>query len=229
MAEIYHKIFSLSENSLTVEFDNKISPEINDLVLKLSGYLEEHKFEGFIESVPSFSALTVYFKLITVKKTYPGFKTASEAVQSFVSAALNTKFFSVGIDRSLIEIPVSFDLNNEFDLSFLANSKGLRINEFIEIFVGSIYRVYMNGFLPGFAYMGEVDKRIAAPRKDSPRLRVPKGSVGIAGLQTGIYPFESPGGWQIIGQTNLELFTPNAESPTLLKPGDHVKFYPVNL
>ena len=83
----------------------------------------------------------------------------------------------------------------------------------------------MLGFLPGFAYMGEVDERIAAPRKTSPRLKVPKGSVGIAGRQTGIYSLESPGGWQIIGRTNVALFTPERDAPTFLKAGDNVKFY----
>ncbi len=83
----------------------------------------------------------------------------------------------------------------------------------------------MLGFLPGFAYMGEIDERIAAGRKAKPRLKVPKGSVGIAGRQTGVYPLESPGGWQIIGRTNTEFFTPKAEKPTLLETGDSVKFY----
>jgi inhibitor of KinA len=82
----------------------------------------------------------------------------------------------------------------------------------------------MIGFLPGFAYMGEVDERIAVPRRDSPRLKVPKGSVGIAGRQTGIYPLESPGGWQIIGRTQLDIFTPDAEPPCLLAAGDQVRF-----
>jgi KipI family sensor histidine kinase inhibitor len=85
----------------------------------------------------------------------------------------------------------------------------------------------MLGFLPGFAYMGEVDASIATPRRDTPRVKVPKGSVGIAGRQTGIYPFESPGGWQIIGRTTEELFTPDDDTPCLFEPGDRVKFYEV--
>ena len=85
----------------------------------------------------------------------------------------------------------------------------------------------MLGFLPGFAYMGDVDERIAVPRRDSPRLRVPKGSVGIAGQQTGIYPLESPGGWQIIGRTKLEMFRPDDRVPCAVKPGDSVRFVPI--
>jgi len=94
----------------------------------------------------------------------------------------------------------------------------------IDLFTSATYRVYMLGFLPGFAYMGEVDERIAAPRRDSPRLKVPKGSVGIAGKQTGIYPLESPGGWQIIGRSKVEMFSPNADEPCFLRAGDEVRF-----
>jgi KipI family sensor histidine kinase inhibitor len=103
--------------------------------------------------------------------------------------------------------------------------KNLTASQVIEIFLAKTYRVYLLGFLPGFAYMGEVDERIAAPRKRSPRLKVPKGSVGIAGRQTGIYSLASPGGWQIIGKTNVELFTPERAAPTFLNAGDLVRFY----
>ncbi|HEX8638388.1 MAG TPA: 5-oxoprolinase subunit PxpB, partial [Pyrinomonadaceae bacterium] len=124
----------------------------------------------------------------------------------------------------LVEIPVYFDDESAPDLRFVAETNNLSPNEVIEIFTSQIYRVYMLGFLPGFAYMGEIDDRIAAPRKTSPRLKVPAGSVGIAGRQTGIYPFASPGGWQIIGRTDVDLFTPNRENPTYLRAGDSVKF-----
>jgi KipI family sensor histidine kinase inhibitor len=98
-------------------------------------------------------------------------------------------------------------------------------SQVIEIFVSSTYRVYMVGFLPGFAYMGEVDERIRLPRKDQPRLKVPKGSIGIAGPQTGVYPLETPGGWQLIGRTDTVFFRPDHNVPSLLKPGDRVKFF----
>jgi len=108
----------------------------------------------------------------------------------------------------------------------VAAKAGLSADAVVDLFTGTSYRVYMIGFLPGFAYMGEVDERIAVPRRSSPRLKVPKGSVGIAGRQTGIYPLESPGGWQIIGRTEVELFTPDDHSPCLLRPGDNVRFVP---
>jgi KipI family sensor histidine kinase inhibitor len=104
-------------------------------------------------------------------------------------------------------------------------SKNLTPDKVVEIFLSKTYRVFMLGFLPGFSYMGEVDERIVTPRRQTPRTKVPKGSVGIAGRQTGIYSLESPGGWQIIGRTIVELFTPEAETPTFLQAGDSVKFY----
>jgi inhibitor of KinA len=110
-------------------------------------------------------------------------------------------------------------------LDFVCAERNLTREKVVEIFLEKTYRVFMLGFLPGFSYMGEVDERIAAPRKSAPRLKVPRGSVGIAGRQTGVYPFESPGGWQIIGKTAIELFTPDAEIPTVLRAGDLVKFY----
>jgi KipI family sensor histidine kinase inhibitor len=122
---------------------------------------------------------------------------------------------------------VRFDDGSAPDLGFVAESSGLSREKVIEIFVSVTYRVYMLGFLPGFSYMGEVDDRIATERKETPRLSVPKGSVGIAGKQTGIYSLESPGGWQIIGRTTAKLFTPRAERPSLLQPGDQVRFVAV--
>ncbi|WP_456326837.1 5-oxoprolinase subunit PxpB, partial [Palaeococcus sp. (in: euryarchaeotes)] len=98
----------------------------------------------------------------------------------------------------------------------------------IEIHSKPLYRVYMLGFTPGFAYLGGMDERIATPRLEKPRLKVPAGSVGIAGKQTGIYPLESPGGWRLIGRTPLKLFDANREPPTLLQPGNYIKFVPVS-
>jgi inhibitor of KinA len=115
------------------------------------------------------------------------------------------------------------------DIDLIAQSHGLTSSEVIALHTARIYRVYLIGFLPGFAYMGTADKRIATPRKTSPRISVPAGSVGIAGEQTGIYPFDSPGGWQLIGRTPLQLFDTNSTTPCLLQPGDEVQFYPIDI
>ena len=222
------KFFPLGESALTIEFSNEISTETNDKVINLGKYFEENRFPGFVEIVPAYSSLTIYYDVLIVRKNFSETLTAFETVKNFAEVAL-LNFTSTKKEKPrVIEIPVNFTDENALDLQFVAEINHLQTAEVIEIFTRQTYRVYMLGFLPGFAYLGEIDARIAAPRKSAPRLRVPKGSVGIAGRQTGIYPLVSPGGWQIIGKTDVELFTPNAESPTFLQPGDTVKFYSEN-
>ena len=129
----------------------------------------------------------------------------------------------------MLRIPVCYHSSLAPDLHLLAVQLHLTTDELIRIHVATTYRVFMLGFLPGFAYMGPVDQRIVAPRHDRPRSAVPAGSVGIAGAQTGIYPMQSPGGWQLIGRTPLQLFTPHLLPPCLLQPGDEVVMYPISL
>jgi KipI family sensor histidine kinase inhibitor len=141
--------------------------------------------------------------------------------------ALTKVLGSVTQERDVVEVTAEFGSDSGPDLEFVASSCGTSAQEVVEIFLSRTYRVYMVGFLPGFAYMGDVDERIRVPRKDQPRLEVPKGSIGIAGPQTGVYPLETPGGWQLIGRTNTEFFRPGDDCPSLLKPGDRVKFVAV--
>ena len=220
-----HKIFPLGANALTIEFGNEISPELNNLVLKLAQFFEQNQFSGLIETVPAYSSLSIFYDVFIVRRNFPEFSTAFSAVKSFAENALQNLNEIPEKKSPLIEIPVSFDKEVALDLEFVATTNNLTPKEVIKIFTAQTYRVYMLGFLPGFAYMGEVNERIAASRKESPRLKVPQGSVGIAGRQTGIYSLASPGGWQIIGKTNVELFTPKADTPTFLQAGDLVKFY----
>lgn len=220
-----YKIFSLGENALTIEFGNRISVELNNRVINLARFFEENPFSGYIEIVPAYASLSIFYDVSIVRRNFPEYSTAFEAIKNLAEKALrNFDEYAEDVSR-IIEIPVCFAAEFAPDLNFVASGNNLSPEKVVEIFLGKIYRVYMLGFLPGFAYMGEIDDRIAAPRKETPRLRVPKGSVGIAGRQTGIYSLESPGGWQIIGQTNTELFTPHAESPTFLRAGDWVRFY----
>jgi inhibitor of KinA len=222
------KIFSLGDNALTIEFGNEISFKLNDLAINLSRYFEENPFTGLIELVPAYASLTIFYDSFAVRKNFLEHKTAFDAVKHLAENALLNLDKTPQISECLIEIPVNFDQESALDLAFIASFHSLTQKEVIEVFTAQTYRVYMLGFLPGFAYMGEVAEKIAAPRKQTPRLKVPQGSVGIAGRQTGIYPLESPGGWQIIGRTDFELFTPNAENPCALQAGDSVKFYDLN-
>ncbi|MGB2750861.1 MAG: 5-oxoprolinase subunit PxpB [Pyrinomonadaceae bacterium] len=224
MAAKSPRIFPLGDSALTVEFGNVISEELNKNAIALAAHFDKNNFPGFIESVPSYASTTLFYDPFVVRKSFPKFFTAFDAVKHLAEAALeNITADDTGTMR-LVEIPVYFDSESSLDLEFVAATNNISPDEVIEIFLAKTYRVYMLGFLPGFSYMGEVDGRIATPRRDTPRTVVPKGSVGIAGSQTGIYSLESPGGWQIIGRTDVEMFSPNAPEPCYLRPGDEVRF-----
>ncbi len=221
------KFHSLGESSLTIDFGNLISIEINEKVTALAEYFDRENLIGIREVFPAYSSLTLFYDIIAIRKNYPHFPNAYQAVKNLAQIALDNLRPKENLRSTIIEIPVVFDSDSALDLEFVANSNNLCAERVIEIFTGKTYRVFMLGFLPGFAYLGEVDERIAVPRKDAPRQNVPRGSVGIAGRQTGIYPQASPGGWQIIGRTDFELYKPQQYPPTVLRAGDYVRFYKV--
>jgi inhibitor of KinA len=219
------RTFPLGDSAVTVEFGRVISKDLNERAIALADHFQAQPFPGFIEAVPAYASTTLFFDIPTVKRNFPGFASAYDAVNNLIAKATR-KFVTSAKPTSLnvIEIPVHFDIGSALDLEFVASHNGLEPNEVVEEFTSRTYRVFMLGFLPGFTYMGEVDDSISTPRKETPRTIVPKGSVGIAGKQTGIYSLASPGGWQIIGRTHTELFTPKAKRPTLLRAGDEVRF-----
>lgn len=218
------RIFSLGDSALTIEFGNELSSELNARSLNLAASLQQDPFPGFVEAVPAYSSVTVFYYPAAVRKSFDNFPSAFAAVSERAEIAVKNISSGVQIDSRLVEIPVICDESSGLDLTQVSKIGGLTESEVLDIFFSSTYRVYMLGFFPGFAYMGEVDERIAAPRLGTPRTKVPKGSVGIAGKQTGIYPLESPGGWNIIGRTELEMFDPSSDEPCLLRPGDEVRF-----
>jgi inhibitor of KinA len=209
----------LSENALLVEFGREISVELNDRVLAFADVVEREPFPGFVEVVPAYASAAVYFDPAVVRLTEDDPPLVS--VVRRIETLLSSGEVLARYESRMIATPVRFD---GVDLNWIAETKGLSVTDVVDIFLSKTYRVFMLGFLPGFAYMGEVDERIAVPRRASPRTSVPKGSVGIAGRQTGVYPLESPGGWQLIGRTSVEMFTPDAEEPCLLRAGDEVRF-----
>jgi inhibitor of KinA len=223
MSEAY-RIFPLGDSALTIEFGNVISVELNQRAIALSDNFEANRFPGFIETVPAYASTTIFYDVAQVKDGFPDAASAFEAVRGLAENALQNLDGSPRTPFGLIEIPVRFDVASALDLEHVAEVHGLAPSEVVDIFISRTYRVFMLGFLPGFTYMAEVDGRIATPRKDAPRMVVPKGSIGIAGKQTGIYSLESAGGWQILGRTDVEMFTPDGERPTLLRPGDQVSF-----
>lgn len=218
------RIFTLGESALTIEFGNEISREMNEKALSVARHFQQYPFPGFVEAVPAYSSVTIFYDVVKVRESLAEFGSAFAAVQHLANAAIQNASGEFHSNARVVEIPVLIDGETALDLKTLAEFSGLSAEEVIDIFLSKNYRVYMLGFLPGFAYMGEVDERIAAPRLETPRTKVPKGSVGIAGKQTGIYPLESPGGWRIIGRTDVEMFDPKVAEPCLLRPGDQVRF-----
>ncbi len=224
MASVDYNIYPLGEGALTICFGNEISSTQNDLVTGLAEALDKHKFHGFRECIPAYSSLTLIYDLFDVKRNFRTALSGFEIVRSLVEIEIHKLDPIPKTPKTPIEIPVSFRKTHALDLEFAADAARISTSQLIELFLAKTYRVFMLGFIPGFPYMGKIDKRISTPRKESPRVGVPKGSVGIAGVQTGIYPLESPGGWQIIGRTEMELFTPHADRPTFLSAGDLVRF-----
>jgi inhibitor of KinA len=227
MDDTQPKILPLGEKAVVVQFGNVISTDLNHKSICLAEYLSANPFTGYIESIPAYASTTIFFDVVAVRRQFENFDSAFEAVSGILRSALEEMTSIDTPERPVIEIPTIFGNRSGPDLNFVSETSGISPSEVIGLFTSTVYRVYMVGFLPGFGYMGEVDERLSMPRKQRPRQAVPKGSVGVAGRQTGIYPLESPGGWQLIGRTEVELFTPQNKSPTLFQPGDRVRFVAV--
>ena len=189
-------------------------------------WLLQHPFEGLKDCLVAYSSLTVLYNPYVIKTYYHVNATVFDWVSGRLQQAFEQSVQTEANNREIIRIPVCYEAPYCPDLQELAQQKQLTTNEVISIHTADTYNVYMIGFLPGFSYMGEVNERIAVPRKQNP-IPVIAGSVGIAGSQTGIYPLNSPGGWQIIGRTPLKLFDPFEPEPVKLQAGDRVQFYSI--
>jgi KipI family sensor histidine kinase inhibitor len=221
-----YKIYSLSESAVTIELGNSIDNTTHRYVMALNEAIQQKNFEGFIETVSAYTTVTVYYDTSIV------YKNTKASPFVFVKNYLDDLVTGLSLpDKSETEtiiIPVCYEEEFGSDLSFIANEKNISKEEVIRMHSSAVYKVYMIGFSPGFPYIGLVNDAIAVPRKDTPRAKVEAGSVGIAGKQTGIYSFNTPGGWQIIGRTPLQLFDMRKEKPSLLKAGDTVQFLPIS-
>lgn len=222
-----YRIYPCGDHAVTLELGDTISIPVNEKVITVFHYLQSRQIPGVKDIIPAYHTITLVYDLQYLKMKYPHeniFERVKKELENLVAAATKSSTSS-----REISIPVCYDVSVAPDLISLAEKSKLTIEEVIQLHSAASYRVYMIGFLPGFAYMGKVDEQIQAPRKAKPRTVVPAGSVGIAGEQTGIYPFHSPGGWQLIGQTPIQLFDTKKEMPCYLQPGDTVKFYSIDL
>ncbi len=216
-------VFSmLGDKAVCVTLSNKISPEVNNLAIRLAQAIETAQIPGIGEVQPAYASIAVHFDPEQVRATY-----VQELVREALTQAASCPDQELSTPRA-VDIPVVYGGEGGPDLTWAAGRMGISPDELVRRHTERTYRVYMIGFTPGFPYLGGMDESIALPRMDEPRKQVPAGSVGIGGNQTGIYPSEAPGGWRLIGHTDISLFSPFAKEPSLLRPGDMVRFVPVS-
>ncbi|MBD7939287.1 5-oxoprolinase subunit PxpB [Cytobacillus sp. Sa5YUA1] len=218
----------LGDQALLIELGDQISSETQQHIQMFSHFLEGQRLPWLKECIPAYTNIAVFYDIWKVSQLCG----KDQLPYEFVCAELHELLKSVDIQTHLssrkIDIPVCYGGEFGPDLDEVARLNHLTPDEVITIHAAGDYLVHMIGFAPGFPFIGGMSEKIAAPRRKSPRLQIPARTVGIAGMQTGVYPIETPGGWQLIGRTPIELFTPEGEMPTLLRAGDRIQFKPIS-
>ncbi len=214
---IEYKIASV--DSIIVYFANSISKQSVSVVQHNYNLLKNLKDDGLIDLTPSYTSILIHYDL----KKY-----SYDSLLKKLKETLTTEISHSSEEGRIVEIPIYYDKEVGFDLERVAELAKLSVQDVIELHSKTIYSVYTIGFLPGFAYLGEVDARIATPRLETPRTKVPKGSLGIADNQSAVYPVQSPGGWNIVGRTYLDMFDKNIDGFSYLSVGERVKFVPIS-
>ena len=213
------KILLAGDCCLSVEFGNEISEEINGKVQALEAAVRACELKGVTETVPTYRSLLVYYDPRVIR-----YKSLARALTR-LSGHLDS---SSAAPRRVVEIPVCYGGKYGEDLDDVAAHTGLSAEEVVRLHSSRDYLIYMLGFLPGFAYLGGMEPKLATPRLKAPRTKIPTGSVAIGGEQTGIYPMSSPGGWRLIGTTPVKAYDPMREEPILYRAGDYIRFVPIS-
>ncbi len=215
-ANMIARMLDCGEQALIVEFGDSIDPAINARVHQLARRLNESASTGILEIIPTYRSIMVRFDPLVQRR--------EDLKKEIAEQCASLDESSTSVQGNITLIPVAYGGEFGPDLDFVANHNGLSPQEVIELHTATPCLVYMLGFTPGFPYLGGMSPRLVTPRLEQPRQRIPAGSVGIAGAQTGIYPIESPGGWRLIGRTPLTLFSPRSPQPFLFAAGDYLQF-----
>ncbi|MGZ3495606.1 MAG: 5-oxoprolinase subunit PxpB [Thermodesulfobacteriota bacterium] len=207
--------YPMGDRGLLIEFGDEISREINEKVRRMGLAVRDEIREGIVEVVPTYRSLLIIYNplLLPIEDLKKRVKRIEEGLQEVPLPEPN-----------LTRIPAVYGGIYGPDLEAVARYHQISPEKVVQLHCSKAYLIYMIGFMPGYPYMGELPEELVTPRLKTPRLVVPKGSVAIAQRQTGIYSMESPGGWQIIGRTPVELFDPGRDPPSLLQMGDLVQF-----
>lgn len=223
MEKFRYTICPLSERSITVQFEFQTSEKSLQHVIDFQREFQRNLFVGFVEMVPTYTALAIYFDPFLVMQSELFGETPLQKVSTHLGT-IQPKENLADKNERWFQIPVCYDLEFGLDLVELSDLLSISVEEIIQLHHELPYTIFMVGFVPGFPYMGVTHPKLECLRKQNPRVRIPSGSVGIALNQTGIYPLETPGGWQIIGRTPLKLFSTENNPPALFRQGDRVKF-----
>ena len=222
-------ICPIGDTAIQVSFGNMIDRKINGQVSALSQYFKQHPFTGLVDIIPAYSNISFSFDVFAIRRSVKINTTVHDWVKDKIEAglmAINIKALGNAEMTKPIKVPVCYDDSLGNDLAVISKKLKVPIEELINLHTSQSYFVYMLGFLPGFAYMGELDKALAYPRRATPQ-KVKAGSIGIAGRQTGIYPLNSFGGWHILGHTSLKPFDIQREEPCYFKTGQEVVFFSI--
>jgi inhibitor of KinA len=209
------KFIPAGDTAFIIKAGDEISEEINSIIRKLLIRIENEKISGVTDFIPTYNELMVCYD--------PSVTGCRELWSILQSCASDLESVALR-ETSVVHVPVLYGGEHGPDLHYVADYNGLNEEDVIRIHTSAVYLVYMLGFTPGFCYLGGMDQRIATPRRQTPRLTIPAGAVGIADSQTGIYPIDSPGGWQLIGSTPLRLFSPDSKPEFLFQAGDRIRF-----
>jgi KipI family sensor histidine kinase inhibitor len=213
------RILTAGDSSLLVEFGHEISPEINRKISSTVQLMKEQHIEGIVDVIPTYCSLLVNYDPLVI-----GYKDLKNRLEGLVKVDVK----SGEGKKTIVEIPVCYGGEYGPDIANIAEHAGLTEEEVIKIHSSKDYLIYMLGFLPGFTSLGGLDERIHTPRLASPRIKIRAGSVGIGGSQTGIYPLDSPGGWQLMGMTPVKTYDPDREVPILVEAGQYIRFIPID-